>query len=55
MGTLLKHGVVGFDIDLCKGEFSVPHTKLYSLKLQLHAVAEAQSVPARQLCSQCHW
>ena len=42
---------LGFNIDLCKGEFSVPSNKLYSLKLQLHAVAEAQSVPARQLAS----
>ena len=42
---------LGFNIDLAKGEFSVPTNKLDALKSQLHAVAEAPTVPARQLAS----
>ena len=42
---------LGFNIDLCKGEFSIPANILDSLKLQLFAVAEAFTVPARQLAS----
>ena len=42
---------LGFNIDLAKGEFSVPPSKLEVLKSQLQAVAEAPMVPARQLAS----
>ena len=42
---------LGFRIDLCEGEFKVPDRKLAKLKLQLHEVESAQSVPARSLAS----
>ena len=51
MGTPQSLEWLGFNIDLCKGEFSVPANKLYSLHQQLLAVVEAQLVPARQLAS----
>ena len=42
---------LGFQIDLCEGEFRVPQCKLDKLKVQLSEVEKTQSVPARCLAS----
>ena len=42
---------LGFNIDLAKGEFSVPAHKLEAFRSLLHAVAEVPTVPARRLAS----
>ena len=42
---------LGFQIDLCRGEFKVPQYKLDKLKVQLCEIQKAQSVPARCLAS----
>ena len=42
---------LGFQIDLAKGEFSVPPNKISMLKSQLLEVKGAQLVPARKLAS----
>ena len=42
---------LGFQIDLCKGEFKVPQYKLDKLRVQLCKVQKAQVVPACSLAS----
>ena len=42
---------LGFQIDLCRGEFKVPQYQLDKLKVQLCEIQKAQSVPARCLAS----